>query len=190
MAMRFNFCPASIWMIVRPTSHTAVRPSYDCCWTIGRFWTHTTRFRAHPDFHCEGERDEPTNDFSVHPFSFIAKSRSRICAVPRMQRKAAAQVEMNACASQEAARVDAELNAIYRKLLAITAAQPEAVARIRAAERAWIAYRNAFVLGMYPASNKLAEYGSMYPMEADLLRARLTRRQIDALWELVQQYRN
>jgi uncharacterized protein YecT (DUF1311 family) len=122
-----------------------------------------------------------------HPFPSAAQESAQYRACSE---KAAAQVDMNACASQEASRVDAELNAVYRKLLTITAAQPEAVARIRAAERAWIAYRNAFVLAMYPASNKLAEYGSIYPMEADLLRARLTRRQIDALWELVQRYRN
>ena len=41
---------------------------------------------------------------------------------------------------------------------------------------------------MYPAKNKQAEYGSIYPMEADLLRAKLTQRQVTALKELLQQY--
>ncbi len=102
--------------------------------------------------------------------------------------KAKTQGEMNACASEEAARVDAQLNDVYRKLLSQAASQQEAVAKIKAAEKAWIAYRDAYVDAMYPAKDKQAEYGSIYPMEADLLRAKLTERQVTALKELLQQY--
>jgi uncharacterized protein YecT (DUF1311 family) len=102
--------------------------------------------------------------------------------------KAKTQTEINACASDEAARADAELNEVYRKVLAEAGKQEEAVAKIKAAERAWIAYRDAYMDAMYPAKNKQAEYGSIYPMEADLLRAKLTQRQVTALKELLQQY--
>lgn len=102
--------------------------------------------------------------------------------------KAKTQVQMNACASEEAARVDVQLNDAYRKLLSKAASQPEALAKIKAAERAWIAYRDAYMDAMYPAKDKQAEYGSMYPMDADLLRAKLTQRQVTALKELLQQY--
>jgi len=102
--------------------------------------------------------------------------------------KAKTQTEMNACASDEAARVDAELNDVYHKLLSKAASPPEAAAKIKAAERAWIAYRDAYMDAMYPAKDKQAEYGSIYPMEADLLRAKLTQRQVTALKELLQQY--
>ncbi len=102
--------------------------------------------------------------------------------------KAKTQMEMNACASQEAARSDAELNEVYRKLLSQAASQQEAVAKIKAAERAWVAYRDAYMDAMYPAKDKQAEYGSIYPMEADLLRAKLTQQQVVALKELLQQY--
>lgn len=102
--------------------------------------------------------------------------------------KAKTQMEMNACASEEAAHVDAQLNEVYRKVLAQAGKQEEAVAKIKAAERAWIAYRDAYMDAMYPAKNKQAEYGSIYPMEADLLRAKLTQRQVTALKELLQQY--
>lgn len=102
--------------------------------------------------------------------------------------KAKTQGEMNACASDEAARVDAQLNDVYRKLLSQAASQQEAVAKIKAAERAWIAYRDAYMDAMYPAKDKQAEYGSIYPMEADLLRAKLTQQQVAALKELQQQY--
>ena len=103
-------------------------------------------------------------------------------------KKAKTQAEMNACASEEAARADAELNEVYRKLLSQAASQEEAAAKIKAAERAWIAYRDAYMDAMYPAKNKQAEYGSIYPMEADLLRTKLTQRQVMALKELLHQY--
>ena len=103
-------------------------------------------------------------------------------------KKAKTQPELNACANEEAARVDAELNGVYRKLLSKAAGEPESVAKIKAVERAWIAYRDAYLEAMYPAKDKQAEYGSMYPMEAALLRAKLTRQQVAALKELLQQY--
>src|SRR5712692_9317577 len=102
--------------------------------------------------------------------------------------KAKVQAEMNACAGEEATRLDAELNEVYRKLLSQAASQEEAVAKIKAAEKAWIAYRDAYMDAMYPAKDKQAEYGSIYPMEADLLRAKLTQRQVTSLKELLQQY--
>jgi len=95
---------------------------------------------------------------------------------------------MNACANQEAARADADLNDVYRKLLSKAANQPEAMAKIRAAERAWLNYRDAYIDAMYPAKDKQAEYGSVYPMEVDLLRAKLTVQQIAALRALLVQY--
>jgi uncharacterized protein YecT (DUF1311 family) len=102
--------------------------------------------------------------------------------------KAKTQTEMNACASDEAARVDAELNEVYRKLLSKAASSPEAVPKIKTAEKAWIAYRDAYIDAMYPAKDKPAEYGSIHPMEVELLRAKLTQQQVTALKELLQQY--
>lgn len=102
--------------------------------------------------------------------------------------RAKTQTEMNACANQEAARADADLNDVYRKLLSKAANQPEAMAKIRAAERAWLNYRDAYIDAMYPAKDKQAEYGSVYPMEVDLLRAKLTVQQIAALRALLVQY--
>jgi uncharacterized protein YecT (DUF1311 family) len=102
--------------------------------------------------------------------------------------KAKTQFEMNACANEEAMRVDAELNRIYAKLLSKAKDDTAAVAKIKAAETAWIAYRDAYIDAMYPATDKQAEYGSIYPMEVDLLEAKLTRQQIVALKELLREY--
>lgn len=102
--------------------------------------------------------------------------------------KAKTQAEMNTCASGEAARADSLLNNVYRELLLQVASQPEATAKIKAAERAWLLYRDAFLEAMYPADDKQAEYGSIYPMEINLLLAKLTKRQVTALKELTEQY--
>jgi uncharacterized protein YecT (DUF1311 family) len=94
---------------------------------------------------------------------------------------------MTACASEEAARADAELNEVYQKLLSQVAHQDEAVTKIKASELAWIHYRDAYMDAMYPATDKQAEYGSLYPMDANLLRAKLSRRQVTALKEILLQ---
>ena len=96
------------------------------------------------------------------------------------------QAAMNACANEEARRVDAELNQVFRRLLSRAASQPDVRVKIEAAEEAWVAYRDAYMEAMYPAKDKLAEYGSVYPMEADLLRAKLTQQQVAALKNLSQ----
>jgi len=96
------------------------------------------------------------------------------------------QVAMNACASDEAARADKQLNDVYRTLLQKTT-DATAATKIRVAEREWIAFRDAYIDATYPAQNKQAEYGSVYPMQVDLLRAKLTRIQIAALQDLSQQ---
>ena len=123
--------------------------------------------------------------FLLASFSSFAQESAQYRAC---NEKARAQAEMNACASDEAARVEAELNQVYQKLLSRVASQPEATTKIKTAERAWIAYRDAYMDAMYPAKNKQGEYGSIYPMEADLLRAKLTKRQVTALKELLHQY--
>jgi uncharacterized protein YecT (DUF1311 family) len=104
------------------------------------------------------------------------------------EEKATTHMEMNVCASQEAARADAQLNDIYKKLLSKVSGQPEAIAKIKAAEKAWVTYRDAYMEAMYPAKDKQFEYGSDYPMEADLLFAKLTYRQVTALKELIEQH--
>jgi uncharacterized protein YecT (DUF1311 family) len=102
--------------------------------------------------------------------------------------KANIQTEMTACASEEAARIDAKLNTTYRALLAKVASQPEAAVKIKAAENAWIAYRDAYIEATYPAKDKATEYGSMYPLEVALLRAKLTQGQVAALEDMLQRY--
>jgi uncharacterized protein YecT (DUF1311 family) len=102
--------------------------------------------------------------------------------------KATTQMAMNTCASEEAARIDSRLKDVYHELLSKAARQVEAVAKIKAAERAWVAYRDAYMEAMYPAKDKQAEYGSIYLMNASLLRAKLTERHTAELKEMLEQY--
>jgi uncharacterized protein YecT (DUF1311 family) len=102
-------------------------------------------------------------------------------------KKAVTQLEMNICANDEAKRVDDELNRVYKLLLSKVADDAVATDKIKAAQRAWIAYRDAYIDAMYPAEDKRVEYGLIFPMEEALLRAKLTRRQTDALRDILKE---
>lgn len=108
----------------------------------------------------------------------------RICS-----QKPKTQTEMGACAGEEAKRDDAELIIIYGKVLAAAADDPTAGTEIKNMERLWTEYRDAYIEAIYPAKDKQAEYGSIYPMEVALLRARLTRRHVTELRKLSEQYK-
>jgi uncharacterized protein YecT (DUF1311 family) len=97
-------------------------------------------------------------------------------------------MEMNVCASKEAARVERELNAVYQGLLSRAVSEPGAVRKIKGAEKAGIAYRDAYMDAMYPATDKQAEYRSMFPMEWDLFRAEPTQQHVAALRSILQHY--
>jgi uncharacterized protein YecT (DUF1311 family) len=100
------------------------------------------------------------------------------------------QATMNACANQEFARADSELNKTYRAVLAKTAKQPETAAKIKTAQKSWLVYRDAYLEAMFPAADKQTEYGSIYPMQLALLRSKLTRQQTAALKDLLRQHTN
>ena len=119
------------------------------------------------------------------PFSSWAQDSPQYTACSN---KANTQAEMTMCAGEEAKRVDEELNQTYRRLLSKVRDNPLATAKIKSSQRAWIAYRDAYIAAAYPAKDKQAEYGSMYPMEVALLEAKLTRRQIGALQDLLSRY--
>ena len=95
------------------------------------------------------------------------------------------QSEMNQCAFGELRRADAELNRVYHQLLKTVESDKLATTKIKWAEQTWIVYRDAYSEAMYPAEDKQANYGSMYPMEHAELMTKLTRDQTAALKELL-----
>jgi uncharacterized protein YecT (DUF1311 family) len=91
--------------------------------------------------------------------SVVSQSKENPC-----WKKAMAQSEMNHCASEDARAADAELNHVYQDLLSKTKGDANAAKKLRDAQRAWIAFRDAELRALYPAEDKQREYGSIYPM--------------------------
>lgn len=75
-----------------------------------------------------------------------------------------AQSEMNRCADEDASAADAELNHVYQDLLTKTKGDANGTRKLRDAQRAWVAFRDAQLEALYPAEDKQLEYGSIYPM--------------------------
>lgn len=98
------------------------------------------------------------------------------------------QYAMDACANEEAQRAEEQLNKTYQQLMTLAKKDPIAITKIEKAEAIWISYRNAYIDAMYPANDKQAEYGTMFPMEVDLLEAQLTNEQTKALQEIIKTY--
>jgi uncharacterized protein YecT (DUF1311 family) len=82
---------------------------------------------------------------------------------------------MHVCAGQELQRADNELLDVYEKMVSNIADKDLAKAKIEALHTAWHNYCLARLDALYPAANKQAEYGIIYPMNADLLLADWTR---------------
>ncbi len=88
------------------------------------------------------------------------------------------QLEMNQCAADALEAADAELNTVYRQVLAANAGNPVALERLRAAQRLWIQLRDADLAAQFPLAegqDPRRVYGSIYPLEFASETAKLTR---------------
>jgi uncharacterized protein YecT (DUF1311 family) len=68
----------------------------------------------------------------------------------------------DACAQYK--KADQALNATYAEVLKDYAKDPQFLATLKQAQRAWIAFRDAHLAARFPKPDKQAEYGSSYPM--------------------------
>lgn len=82
------------------------------------------------------------------------------------------QADMNAESCDDAKKADAELNAAYKQLMTNVAGNPKVIERIKAAQRAWVAFRDAQIGLLYPPDEPLQ--GSVMPMCTCLATAELT----------------
>lgn len=73
------------------------------------------------------------------------------------------QLEINEQACQEYAKKDKELNNVYEQILKSYKADTLFISKLKIAQRAWIAFRDAHLEALYPATDKRVEYGSIYP---------------------------
>ena len=90
---------------------------------------------------------------------------------------AATQAALNDCAGQSFAKSDAALNGLYREIMQRLGKQAPEARKLVAAQRAWIAFRDAEC--DFAASG--VEGGSIYPMTVVNCRDTLTQKRIDDL---------
>lgn len=88
---------------------------------------------------------------------------------------------MNRCAAQEFQKADAELNKIYRELTRDAGTAEKA--KLRAAQLAWIKFRDAHC--DYEAFGNTG--GSIYPMVHGFCRARVTRERTNQFREIIKE---
>jgi uncharacterized protein YecT (DUF1311 family) len=74
------------------------------------------------------------------------------------------QTEMNKDVCREYKQADADMNKVYKQILNEYKSQTVFIAKMKAAQRAWLAFRDAHLASRYPEENKLGEYGSAYPV--------------------------
>ena len=78
----------------------------------------------------------------------------------------------DACARLQQA--DALLNKTYNQVLTDYSKNAAFIRKLKIAQRAWIAYRDAQIEALYPEPDKRAAYGSVYPMCRCIALAQLT----------------
>jgi len=102
---------------------------------------------------------------------------------------AGTQVEMNACAVDELAQADRQLNEVYQALLKKEAKNTQFIQKLRTAQRAWVAFRNAELDAMYACAepNATACWGSLLPVRYTSYKAKLTCERTERLRRLLKE---
>jgi len=93
----------------------------------------------------------------------IASIAISLLCVTAFDLQAQSQSGMSQTACSQYKQVDEALNAAYTKILKDYAKDAQFVAKLKQAQRAWIAFRDAHVEARFPKADKQAEYGSAYP---------------------------
>jgi uncharacterized protein YecT (DUF1311 family) len=88
--------------------------------------------------------------------------------------RAQAEADLNPDACIKYKKADSELNSVYQRILNEYKSDTVFIRKLRAAQRAWIVYRDAQLESLYPAQNKQSSYGSVYPVCRCLELIRLT----------------
>jgi uncharacterized protein YecT (DUF1311 family) len=96
------------------------------------------------------------------------------------------QSALNECAAGKLSKADAELKVLYDRLLA-KASDPSYHSKVEAAQKTWIAYRDAELEAKYPAGDKQTEYGSVYSMCLENDRAKMIQQRIQELRALLRE---
>ena len=74
------------------------------------------------------------------------------------------QAEMDKKSCDEYRQSDVEMSRVYQQVINKYKADPLFIQKLRAAQRAWIVFRDAHVASHYPAAEPGKAYGSVYAM--------------------------
>lgn len=102
---------------------------------------------------------------------------------------AGTQLELNACAADDFRKADRELNEVYAALLKKEAGDRTFIKKLRAAQRAWLAFRDAELEATFACDPAEVCWGSMLPMSMAFYKAKLTRDRAQRLREILEQGR-
>jgi uncharacterized protein YecT (DUF1311 family) len=86
-----------------------------------------------------------------------------VYALVSLAAHAQTQAAMNEDACAQYKNADQALNATYMKVLKDYGRDPQFLAKLKQAQRAWIAFGDAHLAARFPKADKQAEYGSVYP---------------------------
>lgn len=84
------------------------------------------------------------------------------------------QADINVCAGLKLQASEKAMQRAYQQLLSAAKSTKGAVAKIEAAQAAWIRYRDAMIDAAFPLPDKQLEYGTIYPTLYAGLRQDLT----------------
>ena len=71
------------------------------------------------------------------------------------------ELDLNNCYCNQYHQADAELNSTYQQLISASKENPVFIEKLKAAQRAWIAFRDAQLVAIYPETDDpRAKYGS------------------------------
>lgn len=106
---------------------------------------------------------------------------ARAAAASKCFDAAQTQLELNQCADEALRQAQVQQRGVYRRILRTYAGDPLFISKLRAAQRAWKAFRNAEVDALYPHRGEAGYYGSVLPMCLDQRLTALTRQRTKML---------
>ena len=97
------------------------------------------------------------------------------------------QLELNACARDDFAKADSELNKTYQALIKKEADDKLFISKLRLAQKAWLAFRDAELDARFACAESDVRvcWGSMYPMLFLSRKAELTRERNKQLLQML-----
>ncbi len=97
------------------------------------------------------------------------------------------QLEINACARDDFAKADSELNKTYQALIKKEADDKLFISKLRLAQKAWLAFRDAELDARFACAESDVRicWGSMYPMLFLSRKAELTRERNKQLLQML-----